>query len=335
MKKQSNYILSSLLWVSHFLTDALAAFVLTTITIAVRNSTSSPVWYFSLDAVSYFFLYNFFAFFLQIFLGYFYDSLKGNALFFRVSKQTVVLSFVFYILGVFFLSHQFFVSTVLIGIGSCLFHLGSGNIALVSQKRKASHLWIFASGGVIGLSFWGLAAVYFPTVVVWIVGLLIAIGWYIQGEKAYVIETSEHIEKLEKKLRDFFPFIIVGLGSILIARSAIWTHFQQAFWGNTQVLVSLAICAFFWKILWGFLEDTPKFKERYLWVFWVIALASLAIYSYLLHDLVFLFLWIVGIQLFVSPITYILYTYMKEWKSTIIGFTFWCSLVLGYLLLRV
>lgn len=331
MKKYSNFILSVFLWLSHFLTDALAAFVLITIVI---KSWSRLAWITSSDAITYFFLYNFFAFFLQIFLWHFFDKLWKTTDFFRISKISILISFIFYPLWVLFLYSDILISVTLVWIGSCLFHLWGGNIALSSDSRKASHLGVFASWWVIGLSFWGFIAINFPLAVILILGILLLLWIYISIENRFVIDTLEYNKREKKEWEKAILLIVFWLWFVLIARSGIWTHFQEVFSDNSLMLIALAIVAFFGKIIWGFVQDLPKFSEKYLGIVGFFALTSLILYSFIFNNLWFLFFWIFWIQFFISPFTYILYKYIPERKSMIIGFTFGCSLVLGYILSR-
>lgn len=324
MKKYSNFMLSTVLWLSHFLTDALAAFVLTTIALGLSKTPWS--------IFLYFFLYNLFAFFPQIFLWYFFDRLWSASNFFRISKISVIVSFIFYALWIFFLYSNILVSVVLTWIWSCFFHLWGGNIALSSDSRKASHLGIFASWWVIWLSFWGFIAMASPIAVVFVMWILLLLWIYIFIENQFAIDTSEFNQKEKNGWKNTAILMIFWLCIVLIVRSSIWTHFQEVFFGNFLVLTSLAIVAFFGKIIWGFIEDLPRFSERYLWILGIFALTSLILYGFGFNNLGFLFFGIFGIQFLISPITYILYRYIPERKSMIVGFTFGCSLILWYLI---
>lgn len=334
MKKYSNFILSISLWLSHFLTDAIAAFVLTTIVLDLWKTSWSIFPYISLDVFSYFFLYNFFAFFLQIFLWYFFDKVWNTTDIFRISKIFVLISFIFYALWVLFLYSNVLISVTLTWMGSCLFHLWGGNIALSSDSRKASHLGIFASWWVIGLSFWGFSAITHPFVVVFILGILLLVGIYISLENRFIIDIQRNAPLEVVWQKSVLSFIVFGICVILIIRSTIWTHFQEVFFGNMPILTSLAIIAFLGKIIWWFFYDMSNFSEKYLGVLGVFVLTSLILYRFAFNNLWLLFFWIFWMQFFISPLTYILYKYIPEKKSMIIGFTFGCSLVLGYLLLR-
>lgn len=334
MKIHSNYTLSSILWISHFLTDALAAFVLTNIAVGNTESVHYFSWYFALSLAWYFIIYNFLAFFLQIFFWYFFDTIRDTENFFKVSKCAVVGSFWLYIVGTLVFHLDSFISITLVWLGSCFFHLWSWNIALISEKNKASHLGIFWSWWVIWLSFWTFMALYFQNIVFIFLLFLLSIWAYIWREKNYTIEKKVTEKKQISKIAKFLPFIVLWLWTILVIRSAIWTHFQWVFSWDIYVLLFLAIAAFFWKITWWFVEDARFFREKYLFIIWLFAILSIYLYSFEFKFFPLLLLWTFLVQFFLSPITYILSRYLPENKSEVIGFSFWCSLVLGYLVLN-
>ena len=97
--KKSNFTLTSTLGITHTITDAMAAFSLTYITIHLLDAHSFFLdTLFGLQITSYFILYNFLAFFCQIFLGYFLDMIQDNSYFIKISKIMILASFIFYII---------------------------------------------------------------------------------------------------------------------------------------------------------------------------------------------------------------------------------------------
>lgn len=337
MKIDPNYKFSSILWISHFLTDAIAMYALTIISINIFDYNNfildKYIW---LEIVWYFILYNFLAFFLQIFLWYFLDKIKDNNKYFKISKKIILTSFLFYIIWSILLYVSFILSIIFIWIWSCLFHLWSWNISLIANKNKATNLWIFASGGVIWLSFWWFSAIFFPQVIILINIFLLILWKYILSNNNYKIEEKINLEynKLSPKINSYLPIIIWLLLFILIIRSTIWTNFQIDFISNKWIIFYLAISAFLWKIIWWILEDNKHFKEKYFIVTWFISFLLIFIYSFYFQNLIVLLLWIFWIQIFVSPITIIIYKLIPKHRSKLIGFTFWLSLVLWFLFLN-
>lgn len=337
MKIKSNYKFSAVLWISHFLTDAIAAFALTTISVNLININTfiidKIVW---LHLFWYFILYNFIAFFLQIFVWYFLDKINDNNNNFNISKKLIIISFVFYILWVLLLSISYILAIIFIWIWSCLFHITCWNISLLSNKNKATNLWLFASWWVVWLSFWWFSAIFSPFIIIFINIALIFISIYILSYKNYKIEqkTKKNYYNVTQKTKKSLPLILWLLALILIFRSSIWTNFQIEYIMNKWIIFYLAISAFLWKIIGWILEDNENFKEKYFIITGLLSILLIYIYSYHFNHILILLLWIFWIQIFVSPITIILYKLIPENRSKIIWFTFWLSLVLWFLVLK-
>ncbi|MDP2091138.1 MAG: hypothetical protein Q8K30_06100 [Candidatus Gracilibacteria bacterium] len=335
MKIKSNYSFSSLLGISHFFTDSIAAFALTTISINSINIDNFFIdKYEGIQLLGYFFLYNFIAFFMQIFVGYFLDKIIDNQKFYDTSKMLIIFSFLFYILGTILLSISYFLAIISVGIGSCLFHIGAGNISILADENKATNLGIFASGGVVGLSFGGFCALYFANIYLLVDLILIFIGYIIFTNKSYKIESNSNINKYKNnnKYGEYLSVIVLILGLVLIIRSSIWTYFQFELFDNKLIIFYIAISAFIGKLSGGILEDSKYFKEKYLIYIGILSILFIYLYLHFINNLIFLLIGIVGIQMFISPITFMIYKLIPEKRSEIIGFTFGLSLIFGYLL---
>lgn len=335
MSNKNNFKFSAILWFTHFLTDAIAAFALATI--AIKNISDNNfiidkiVWF---EILWYFIFYNFLAFFLQIFLWYFLDKIKTNLELFNTSKKILLSSIVLYIIWSIFLNISYVVSILLIWIWSCLFHISSWNITMLANKNKAINLWIFASWWVIWLSFWLFSATYLPYALIIINLILLAIIRLIYSYDKYKI--SNHIYKKYYKFKSSHIFYIVSfLWILLIIRSAVWTNFQIDFSNNQTMLFYLAITAFLWKITWWILEDIKYFNNKYFIIIWLTSLMSIVTYFSHFKNLFFLLLSVFTIQIFISPLTVMLYRIIPQHRSKIIWFTFWLSLILWFLLLKI
>lgn len=336
MQLSENTKFSTLLWVSHFLTDSLAAFVLTTISINILSANNFFIdKYLGFEITWYILTYNFLAFFLQIFVWYFLDKIQDNSDFFIVSRYIVITSILFYVVWILALQLSYILSIVLVWIWSCLFHIWSGSITLVSDTKKATNLWIFASWWVLWLSFWGFMWILFPQMVPLVIITVIAIGVLLYKNKSYKIDTNSrnNLVNLSDSIKWFLPIIILILWLLLVFRSAVWTNFQIEFSLDKWILLYLAIAAFLWKISGWFLLDSAVFKNSYFIWIWIISVWMILLYSFLLQELPILLLWIFGIQIFISPITITLHNLISKKRGEIIWFIFWMSLVLGYLVL--
>ncbi len=153
-----NKLYGGVLGISHFFTDAIASFVLVSLSLVFLAENSS----FKFGLFFYFMLYNFIAFGGQSLIWYFLDKVKKSDKSFRISKNLILISFIFYLFGLLILilnknnlwEIYYIFSVFLVWLGSAFFHIWWGNISLLSKKKKATVLWLFASGWVVWLSFW-------------------------------------------------------------------------------------------------------------------------------------------------------------------------------------
>ena len=349
-----NKLFGSFLGVSHFFTDAIASFVLVSISLGFLEEKAN----FGFGLFFYFMLYNFIAFWWQSFIWYFLDKIEDNKKSFKISKKIILISFIFYLIWLSCLifswnyiptEMKYIFSVIFIWLGSAFFHIWGGNISLLSKNKKATVLWIFASGWVIWLSFWYFLAIYyfnFYLIFFIILFLLWIIIYYWKNFKLEKLELKNNNKnnlstewfklfqksKIQKPIHlNYFLFIIFLLLFILAFRSAIWTNYQYVFYDEKMIIFYLAISAFFWKITWWILEDNKHFKQKYFIFTWIISLISIIIYTFLYGNLFFILFWIFGLTLFISPITIILNKNFINKKAIIISYSFGLSLILGYL----
>jgi len=264
------------------------------------------------------------------------DKIKNNKDYYYTSIKIIIFSFLFYISWTLFLGISYFLAVLFIGIASCLFHLWAWNISLLSNKMKATNLWIFASWWVVWLSFWWFIALFFPFLIILVLISLVIISIYILKYKDYKIDNQEYKKyyEISDKFKIYIPVFIGILAFILIIRSTIWTNFQLDFVMDRMVIFYIALVAFLWKIIGWVLEDNKYFYEKYFIITWIISFISIYIYSFYYSNIILLFIWIFWIQIFVSPITIIIYKLIPNHRSKIIWFTFGMSLILGFLLLK-
>ena len=143
----------------HFCTDAACAAVLTS----------------NMDRMDRVFLfiicYNFLAFCLQPFAGIALDKCKQ-----LTDKGYIQSAFVMLLLmlalPIFGVSVNVWLSTVIVGIANCLFHVGAGRVILAKARDKMAPLGIFVSSGSLGL----MIGMLFPYFAVRLVLLLLVVA---------------------------------------------------------------------------------------------------------------------------------------------------------------
>jgi len=329
-----NKLFGITLWISHFFTDAIASFVLVSISLVFLETNSS----FTLSLFFYFMLYNFIAFWWQSIIWYFLDKIKIFKQSLKISKYIILTSFIFYLLWLLILiltrnnlvESYYIFSVILVWLGSAFFHIWWWNISLLSENKKATILWLFASGGVIWLSFWYfLARYYFDLYHIFFIVLTIL--WLIIYFWENYTLSNKSKEIYDNKI-NYKIFFIVWLLFILVFRSIIWTNYQYVFFNKKIIIFYLAISAFLWKIMWWILEDLKSFKDKYFIYIGIISILLILIASIFNNNLILILIWIFWLTLFISPVTIILSKIFTQKKAIIISYSFWLSLILGYLL---
>ena len=342
-----NKLFGGILGVSHFFTDAIASFILVSISLVFFQEKANI----EFGLFFYFMLYNFIAFWWQSVIWYFLDKIKNNKKSFKISKFLVLISFLFYLIWLWFLIYSknnfnefnYIISVIMTWLGSAFFHIWWWNISLLSEKKKASVLWLFASGWVIWLSFWYFLATYYYNFYIFFFIILTILWIIIYLWKSFKLEkelkdvSNKHLYKninvetfLWKVFEKYIIYFTIFLLFILALRSSIWTNFQYVFYDEKIIILYLAISAFLWKFIWWFLEDNKNFKDEYFLITWIISLIFIIIYSFIYKNLFFILVWIFGLTLFISPVTIILNKIFYQKKAIIISYSFWLSLILGY-----
>lgn len=342
-----NKLFGGILGVSHFFTDAITSFVLVSISLLFLQEKAN----FEFGLFFYFILYNFIAFWGQSFIWYFLDKVKNNEKSFKISKTLVLISFIFYLIWLLILVFykdnlieiNLIISVIFIWIGSAFFHIWWWNISLMSSNKKATVLWLFASGWVIWLSFWYFLAVYYYQFYSIFFIILIFLWIIIYFWKNFRLENKlKTISKkgIYKKINTenfywkifmkYSVYFIIFLLFILAFRSAVWTNFQYIFYDEKIIIFYLAVSAFLWKIAWWILEDNTSFKEKYFIFTWILSLIFIFFYTFVYKNLFFILIWIFGLTLFISPITIILNKIFYQKKAIIISYSFGLSLILWY-----
>jgi len=335
-----NKLFGIILGISHFFTDAIASFILVSISLIFLSGSSS----FKFGLFFYFMLYNLIAFWGQSLIWYFLDKVKKNKKSFKISKNLILLSFLFYLLGLLIfifnknslIEFNYILSIILVWLGSALFHIWWWNISLLSEKKKATVLWLFASGWVVWLSFWYFLARYhcdYNFIFFITLFILWAIIYFWKNYKLEENINSNFENKLEKIFLKNYKFLLLFLLLfILTFRSAIWTNYQYVFFDEKIIIFYLAISAFLGKIIGWILEDLKEFKDEYFLITWFISIIFIIINSFFYQNLALILAWIFWLTLFISPVTIILNKIFYRKKAIIISYSFWLSLILGYFL---
>lgn len=333
MEKVSNYRMSIRLWVAHFITDALVAFCLSSIVITSVWFDGFPIWYSIMLMLWPVMIYNIIWFWWQIFIWHIFDTLKTEAQFFTLSKNLVLMSFICYAIAIILLSINTSLCVIFLWLWSCLFHVGWGNLSLANEKNTASHLWIFASGWVIWLSFWTWSSLYFPYAIFILLSILGFISYQLlieRNDKEIIPEIKQPNTFFSIKKPYLLYMILIGCIIFEIFRSWVWTYFQNAFQWWYLILAGLAGVSFLGKWLWGIFYDSKYFRHEYIFWIFMVSLGSIVWYINS-QQLWLLFIWIFGLQFLLSPVAVILCKIVPESRWKIIGLTFWLSLVLGFI----
>ena len=333
-----NKIFGIILWISHFFTDAIASFVLTSISLVFLSNYSS-FWF---NLFVFFIIYNLIAFWGQSVIWYFLDKIKNIEKSFIISKNIIIFSFLFYLIWLEILIKNLWninqiyliISVIFIWLGSAFFHIWWWNISLLSENKKASILWLFASGGVVWLSFWFFIARYYPQYYFLFFIVLILLSIIIFSFKNFSISEKQKNEILQIENKKIYFLIIFLLFLILAVRSAFWTNYQYLFFNDKIIIFYLAISAFLWKIIWWFLEDSKFFKNKYFIFVGIISFLFIFSYYFIYKNIILILIWIFWLTLFISPVTIILNNIFQNKKAIIISYSFWLSLILGYIIFK-
>jgi len=143
-------------------------------------------------------------------------------------------------------------AVVLAGIGSAIFHVGGGVLAICATRDRASGPGIFAAPGVLGLALGGALAITHTQVLIPFLCLLILSG----GALAVLnLPALPYTQRKPEPVFESHDWIMLTLLAAIALRSAVWSTLQYLLQGNVKILLLLAVAAASGKVLGGFLAD--------------------------------------------------------------------------------
>lgn len=209
-------------------------------------------------------LYNFLAFAGQPVAGLLVDRLKR--------PRTAVLVALLLTSAVLLVGRADPISAVaLAGLGSALFHVGGGALALGATPGRAAGPGIFAAPGVLGLAVGGVLASN-RTTIIWPVLLLLLLLII-----SIVILSLSQPDLLDHQHRADTPHftghdvIMLMLLGAIASRSLIWSSLQFVFQAQGELIVQMAVAAALGKLAGGVLADRLGWR---CWVMGTLALAA-------------------------------------------------------------
>jgi FSR family fosmidomycin resistance protein-like MFS transporter len=201
-------------------------------------------------------LYNVLAFACQPLFGFVADKLGQSRLFAAVGLALVAL-------GMVMAPAHTVVAVVLAGIGSGMFHVGGGALALTASQGRADGAGVFASPGVLGLAIGGgLAAAGHTPFGIFALALLVLMGYVLRfSSPPQRGQSSSRSLPIHARVADAgveidnHDMIMIALLAGIALRSAVWTTFEQLMHGRADVLLMVGVAAFAGKLAGGFLAD--------------------------------------------------------------------------------
>ncbi|MFB2833321.1 MFS transporter [Floridanema evergladense] len=169
-------------------------------------------------------------------------------------------------------------AVILAGIGSAVFHVGGGALALAATPNRTTGPGFFAAPGAIGLAVGGVLGltgykVILPIII--LLGLMLCIIGVIDLSKYNLLPyfqvkfEQEEIENTQKN-----DGILLVLLSAIALTSTVWTSFQFLLQNQLNIIIAIALAATIGKIFGGI------FAQRWGWRRYTIA--SLTIATFLL-----------------------------------------------------
>lgn len=171
---------------------------------------------------------------------------------------------------------------VLSGIGSSVFHVGGGALAISADDKSSRYIGMFSSPGVLGLALGGYISWLglFPVSELIILFLLsAALSGLLKSEKNHAPDERQSF------IPDKHDMIMIAVLLAIAFRSAVWNIFQYISAGEIAVLIPLAISAASGKMAGGFLADWLG-KRLWLYVSLILAVVLLTLHE---HSKFFLF----------------------------------------------
>jgi len=220
-------------------------------------------------------------------------------------------------------------AVILAGIGSAVFHVGGGALALAATPNRTTGPGFFAAPGVIGLAVGGVLGwtgynVSLPIVI--LLGLILGIIALIDLSKYNLLSHSQvHSgnEQIENTQED--DWILLVLLSAIALTSTVWTSFQFLLQNHLNMIVVIAFAAAIAKVFGGILA------QRWGWRRYTIV--SLTIAAFLLlfgqHNHLTLILSLALLQSSIPVTLAATAKIMPQQPATATGFALGFAIIIG------
>lgn len=195
---------------------------------------------------------------------------------YRLSRIFVYAGVLCAVAGLIIFNVSAWTAVILSGIGSSIFHVGGGSLAIQADDESSKYIGMFSSPGVLGLALGGYISWlgHFPAA-----GLIIL--FVVAAAFSAVLKTEERL--IAREHHSFIPekhdIIMIAVLLAIAFRSAVWNIFQYISAGEIAVLIPLALSAASGKMAGGFLADWLG-KRLWLYVSLILAIILLTLYEY-------------------------------------------------------
>jgi FSR family fosmidomycin resistance protein-like MFS transporter len=216
-------------------------------------------------------------------------------------------------------------AVVLAGIGSALFHVGGGGLALCVTPQQASGPGLFAAPGVIGLALGGAAAVTEVPARGFLALALLALLAIFTRQPLPELPYSRQSQPDAQHTLATHDWVMMVLLAAIALRSAVWSAFQYVLDGQTGILLGLAVAAAVGKLGGGFLAD------YFGWRRWTLAalLAAIPLLALGSTTPAWLYLGVALLQSATPAMVATLAAAMPRLPATVAGLAFGLAIALG------
>lgn len=194
---------------------------------------------------------------------------------YQLSKMYVYAGVICAITGLLIFSVSPWVAIIMSGVGSSVFHVGGGSLAISSDDKTSGYIGLFSSPGVLGLALGGYISWlgHFPLLELLSLFILSAVI-------ASLLKTPSPstINQEQSFIPDKHDLIMIAVLLAIAFRSAVWNIFQYISAGETAMLIPLALSAASGKMAGGFLADWFG-KRVWLYVSLILAIILLTFHE--------------------------------------------------------
>ena len=239
-----HYALLIVLGLSHGISDGAAGLLLGSL------SHSLALWQVGLLVL----IYNALAFGGQPVAGFIVDQLRQPKLAAGVGLVTMALALLV-------APWQPAIAAGIAGIGSALFHVGGGALALCVTPERAAGPSLFAAPGVVGLAIGGALTASTPGLGsaspawVFILVLIALAGWLALAHQPPLPYAEQRAAQQAEPLLHGHEIVMLLLLAAIALRSLVWNAVQFLHDGQMVTLVWLALAAGSGKVAGGYLAD--------------------------------------------------------------------------------